>query len=156
MRFRTGGQTGVDRGALDALLKTDFSVGGWCPKGRRAEDGIIPDRYPLRELDSGAYADRTLANVRDSDATLIIHFGPLEGGTKLTQQFCQKEKKPCLLVDGSNTAPTRAAKALMQFLDSHKIEELNIAGPRASEEPNAYGYTCAFLDEWVKMSYSSP
>ncbi len=149
MKFRTGGQTGVDRAALDALVNYRREIGGWCPKGRRAEDGIIPERYPLQELDSESYADRTLANVRDSDATLIIHFGPLEGGTKLTQQFCREAKKPCLEIDGGASSYAEGSIILERFLGAHAINELNIAGPRASESPQAYEYTYAFLEEWL-------
>lgn len=152
MKFRTGGQTGVDRAALAALIKHRQEVGGWCPEGRRAEDGIIPERYPLQELDSESYADRTLANVRDSDATLIIHFGPLEGGTKLTQQFCREAKKPFLTIDGDASSCAEGSKILERFLGSHAIDELNIAGPRASEAPQAYEYTYALFQEWAKRA----
>ena len=156
MKFRTGGQTGVDRAALDALMKHKQEVGGWCPKGRKAEDGIIPERYPLRELDSESCADRTLANVRDSDATLIIHFGPLEGGTKLTQQFSQETQKPCLMINGDEIVPTEGAKMLIKFLASHSIEELNVAGPRASEASRAYQYTYMLIEVWARTSSISP
>jgi hypothetical protein len=71
----SGGQTGVDRGALDAALEASFPCGGWCPKGRKAEDGPIPARYPLKEMDGPAYRLRTERNVRDSDGTLILFFG---------------------------------------------------------------------------------
>lgn len=152
MRFRTGGQTGVDRAALDALLQSGFPVGGWCPKGRLAEDGHLPDRYPLQELESEAYADRTCANVRDSDATFIIHFGPLKGGTRLTRQFCQEAQKPYLLVDGDEIAYTEGANKLEYFLRSNPIDELNIASPRASEAPQAYEYTHALFEEWLKRN----
>ncbi|PSQ85488.1 MAG: molybdenum cofactor carrier, partial [Bacteroidetes bacterium QH_2_63_10] len=88
----SGGQTGVDRAALDAALAFNVPVGGWCPKGRRAEDGQIPDRYPLEETPSEAYEQRTAWNVRDSDGTLIITDGSLEGGTALTMTEARRQE----------------------------------------------------------------
>ena len=88
MKIISGGQTGVDRGALDAAVETGIECGGTCPAGRIAEDGIIPEKYPLTELDSTVYSDRTRKNVIDSDATLIVHFGQLAGGTAFTRQCC--------------------------------------------------------------------
>ena len=94
MNFRTGGQTGVDRAVLDECLRRDIAVGGWCPDKRIAEDGRIADRYPLQALEEAGYPERTEANVRDSDATLVLHFGSITGGTKFTLECCQKLKKP--------------------------------------------------------------
>ena len=94
----SGGQTGVDRAALDAALTHDMEVGGWCPQGRRAEDGPIPPRYPVRETPSDEYAQRTTWNVRDSDGTLIIAPSPLEGGAALTRQEAEARGKPVLHV----------------------------------------------------------
>src|SRR5210317_1948565 len=81
LRIVSGGQTGVDRGALDAALTLGRVCGGWCPEGRLADDGPIPARYPLQELPGGGYRARTRRNVRDSDATLIVTFGAPTGGT---------------------------------------------------------------------------
>mgnify|MGYP003793290687 CR=1 FL=1 len=85
----SGGQTGVDRAALDVAMQLGIPVGGWCPRGRRAEDGRIPDSYPLREASSVNYAKRTELNVRDSDGTLILSGGPLTGGTALTESLAR-------------------------------------------------------------------
>src|SRR5213080_1459301 len=95
----SGGQTGVDRAALDVALELGIPCGGWCPIGRRAEDGVIPDRYPLRQAPSANYADRTALNVRDSDGTLILARGPLRGGTALTKTFAERYGRPYLVVD---------------------------------------------------------
>ena len=103
MNFRTGGQTGVDRAVLDECLRRDLAVGGWCPDKRIAEDGRIADRYPLQALEEAGYPERTEANVRDSDATLVLHFGSITGGTKFTLECCQKLKKPSMslnLIEG--------------------------------------------------------
>jgi len=141
----SGGQTGVDRGALDAALALEKPCGGWCPKGRLAEDGRIPDRYPLKEVSAG-YPERTRRNAEDSEGTLIIHFGSLSGGTLLTKQIAEQLGKPVCLVDGTKMAARFAANAVRTFVETHSIQRLNVAGPRASRDANAYGYACAMID----------
>lgn len=89
----------MDRAALDVALELNIPCGGWCPKGRRAEDGRIADKYPLEETPAADYQQRTEWNVRDTDGTLILTIGPVTGGTKLTVEFAQKHKRPCLVVD---------------------------------------------------------
>ena len=140
LRSVSGGQTGVDRGALDAALDSEIPCGGWCPAGRKAEDGRIPPVYPVRELASTRYSDRTLRNVQDSDGTLIIHFGEIEGGTDQTKRYCRIENKPCQLVDGSLMSPAQAAQLIAAFTQRNAIRSLNVAGPRASKVPQAHDY----------------
>jgi len=140
-RIVSGAQTGVDRGALDAALKIGFACGGWCPPGRLAEDGVIPPRYPVHELDSGGYRKRTIQNVMDSDGTLVIHFGGAEGGTALTLGQCGRCGKPHLSIDASATAAEHAASLAAAFVIEHQIRTLNVAGPRASKEPGAHQYS---------------
>lgn len=111
----SGGQTGVDRGALDAAMSFGFECGGWCPAGRLAEDGIIPVKYPLNELSSEYYQDRTLQNVIDSDGTVIIHFAGIEGGTKLTLQYAERHQKLHLVIDGGVIDEKLAAKKIFAF-----------------------------------------
>jgi hypothetical protein len=137
----SGGQTGVDRAALDAALACDIACGGWCPRGRMAEDGRIPDRYPLTEMPGTDYRQRTIKNVRQSDGTLIIYFGRMTGGTKLTHDSCIKHDVPCLLIDGALLDIGRAADEISRFIDSRHIKLLNVAGPRASNHAGAYEYT---------------
>lgn len=137
----SGGQTGVDRAALDAALALNVAVGGWCPEGRKSEDGAIPPHYPLQELPGSGYSDRTRQNVLDSDGTVIIYFEYLSGGTELTAMICMKEQKPYLLIDASELGETRAAKRIYEFVKEFNIQTLNVAGPRASGEPKAYDYT---------------
>lgn len=137
----SGGQTGVDRGALDAALACGFPCGGWCPDGRYDEQGIIPVHYPLTELPGAGYAERTAKNVEDSDATLIITFGELEGGTAYTWQICCRLHKPHLIIDASETSPEQAAQQIQGFISQHAIGVLNVAGPRASKAPLAQAYT---------------
>lgn len=140
----SGGQTGVDRAALDVALAFGIPCGGWCPKGRRAEDGIIPARYPLTETTSKDYRVRTRRNVRDSDGTLILTNGPLSGGTALTRRLVKELDKPCLVVDLTQRPRTSEVRA---WLASNKIYTLNVAGPRQSSKPRIYPQTRRFLQK---------
>lgn len=135
----SGGQTGVDRGALDAALERGIPCGGWCPRRRQAEDGRIPERYPLRELDGG-YGARTLRNVLDSDGTLLIYFARLEGGTEQTLAHCLAHRRPYRLVDASVVTPRAAGALAAKFVEEGGIRVLNVAGPRASKQPRARSY----------------
>jgi Circularly permutated YpsA SLOG family len=141
----SGGQTGVDRGALDAALAAHAPCGGWCPERRRAEDGSIPPRYPLRELPGGGYPERTLANVRDSDATLVITFGDPEGGTLVTIEHARALGRPLLVLDAGTAAIADAADRISDWIAAHGITHLNVAGPRASKEPRARDYAEAVI-----------
>jgi hypothetical protein len=148
----SGGQTGVDRAALDAALEAGIPISGWCPKNRRAEDGRIPDIYPLKEHHSEHYWFRTLKNVQDSDGTLIIYFNELSGGTLLTQDYCIREKRPFCLIDGVKNDFSDAAELITTFVKTYKISVLNVAGPRAKTEPQAYSYTKESLYRFLTQS----
>lgn len=130
VKIVSGGQTGVDRAALDSALELGLGCGGWCPKGRKAEDGAIPARYPLRETPSEEYAQRTEWNVRDSDCTLVLSWGPPEGGTKLTIELARKLGKPFLVLD--MTVP---AQDVLKWIQAREARVLNVAGPRESFRP---------------------
>ena len=132
MRVVSGGQTGVDRAALDLALEFGLPCGGWCPRGRLAEDGRIPDRYPLRETPLADYAQRTEWNVRDSDATLVLYRGRPRGGTALTVKLARRLGRPCLTVD-LDAAPDPAA--VRSWLTGLGVAALNVAGPRESQAP---------------------
>jgi hypothetical protein len=136
----SGGQTGVDRGALDAALPMDFPAGGWCPAGWSAEDGPIPDRYPLTPLEHGGYRTRTRQNVIDSDATLILAPGPPTGGTDLTRIYCETHGKPLLLINAAQTAESDATSQIAYFIEQRSIRKLNVAGPRASGWAQGHQY----------------
>jgi hypothetical protein len=128
----SGGQTGVDRAALEAAIQLGLSHGGSCPLGRRAEDGRVPDRYLLSETDSPAYRVRTERNVADSDGTLILCRGPVQGGTRLTRQLARRHHKPCRVVDLGRQPDLAAIRAWRR---RHAIAVLNVAGPRESQAP---------------------
>jgi predicted Rossmann fold nucleotide-binding protein DprA/Smf involved in DNA uptake len=136
----SGGQTGVDRGALDAAITRRFPCGGWCPEGRRAEDGAIAERYPVTELPGAGYRQRTKRNVIDSDGTLIIFFGELKGGTKETLRFCKNLGKPVHTVNANITSDALAAAEAVDFITHNAIGVLNVAGPRESSHPGAREY----------------
>jgi hypothetical protein len=136
----SGGQTGVDRGALDAALEARFPAGGWCSADCAAEDGPILARYPLRPLPNGGYRARTLRNVLDSDATVILAHGRLTGGTALTRDFCSQHGKPSLVLNALKLTPQEAAGKLGTFLEQHQVRTLNVAGPRASHWPDGCQY----------------
>lgn len=136
----------MDRAALDVALKHGIESGGWCPTGRLDEFGRIPDRYPVRELESGGFTERTLQNIKDSDGTVIIYPGKLSGGTEQTVHFCAEQRRPHELIDSSNVSTEKAAQLIADFVRENKIDDLNVAGPRASEWPEGYDYACRALD----------
>ncbi len=138
----SGGQSGVDRAALDAALACGLTVGGWCPKGRIAEDGVISDRYPLTETPLATYRQRTTWNVRDSDATLIVTGGPLTGGTALTVAVA---KNLCRRYRVLDPRETRVAESVCDWMEEQHVATLNVAGPRESTQPGVYRASYAFL-----------
>ena len=169
MRIISGGQTGVDRAALDVALECGIECGGWCPAGRLDEFGRIPDQYPVQEvkdedkegrsrdrpggLETAApwkerdiFAERTLANVRDSDGTIVIYSGQLRGGSEYTVECCEQLQRPHLLVDASKLSTEDAARLIGDFVRKNKIDVLNVAGPRQSEWPEGYDYAFRALD----------
>ncbi len=150
LKIISGGQTGVDRGALDAALDLGITCGGWCPEGRLAEDGVISRCYPVRELPGADYRQRTLANVLAADGTLLIYFAYPEGGTQETLRFCLEWQKPCLLIDAAELDVARAAQRITEFLDAFSIMTLNVAGPRASSEARACDYARSCLSSCLK------
>lgn len=153
MRLRkiiSGGQTGVDRGALDAALEAGFPCGGWCPEGRKAADGSIDARYPVVVLPGAGYRKRTIQNIRDSDGTVILCEGPPVGGSALTLAQCQRLGKPCLVIDSRDCAPAAAAREIVQFVATHRVETLNLAGPSEERTPGARAYAQAAVSEVLR------
>jgi hypothetical protein len=144
----SGGQTGVDRAALDVALALGLPCGGWCPRGRTAEDGPLDERYPLRETPSANYPQRTEWNVRDADGTLVLTRGRPSGGTALTIALARRLERPCLVVDLA-TAPDPAD--LRRWIATEGIRVLNVAGPRESQHPGIQSDARALLDAALRV-----
>jgi hypothetical protein len=142
-RLISGGQTGVDRAALDVALALCIPCGGKCPRGRRAEDGPLDPRYLLEETASEEYPVRTEANVRESDGTLVLLSGQPDRGTALTIELAAKYQRPCLCVDLGIGTPA----AVRFWIELSGIEVLNVAGPRESAAPGIYTRAQAFMRE---------
>ncbi len=142
----SGGQTGVDRAALDWACNHRIPHGGWCPQGRRASDGTLSLKYQLRETESGGYRQRTKLNVQDSDATLILNAGELDGGTLQTQQFAERMGNPHVVVQLDQCAPDESAGRITEWLIAGKFSTLNVAGPREEKRPGIYELTRSVLD----------
>jgi hypothetical protein len=138
----SGGQTGVDRAALDVASELGLPCGGWCPQGRKAEDGPLVSRYPLKETPSADYFQRTEWNVRDSDGTLILTRGTPTEGTAFTVEIAKKLGKPYLVLD-LNEAPNESA--VTAWAAEHNVCILNVAGPRESKCPGIYAQASEFL-----------
>jgi hypothetical protein len=151
VKMISGGQTGVDRAALDVALKHGIDCGGWCPAGRLDEFGRIPDRYPVKELAQGSFADRTLQNVKDSDGTVIIYFEKLGGGTDYTMGCCIEQQRPYKLIDAGKVSAKDAVKLISDFVREYKIDVLNFAGPRESEWAEGYHYAFHVLDIFLAL-----
>ncbi len=146
----SGGQTGVDRAALEVAVEMGIACGGWCPAGRKAEDGEIPARYPMQELPSRGYRPRTKRNVRESDGTLILFREKLAGGSAFTAEVAQKDAKPCYKVDlAAHANPGEA----MAWIEQNRIKVLNIAGPRESHAPGIYSAAITYLRELFRIAH---
>ena len=138
----SGGQTGVDRAALDVAIALGIPCGGWCPRGRRAEDGTISLTYPLQETPSSDYAQRTEWNVRDSDGTLVLTRGEPSQGTAFTIDVARRLGKPCLVVDISRE---QDEQHVLDWAVASQIQILNIAGPREEKCPGIYQHAREFF-----------
>jgi hypothetical protein len=142
LKIISGGQSGVDRAALDFCLNRKIDCGGWCPADRKAEDGRIPERYPLTETKSSDYAERTRLNIENSDGTIILHCGKTDTGTILTITIVIEVNKPFLNI---NLKDNYDPDMIIKWIDDHRIKTLNIAGPRESNQPGIYQLTTEFL-----------
>ena len=138
LRFISGGQTGIDRAVLDFCLSHGIDYGGWCPEGRLAEDGPIDGKYPLTEIPGGGYPERTMYNVVNSDATIIIYYKEKRGGTFLSYECVLNTKKPFLLLDMDILPTEAAAEKIRSFIELFTPQVINVSGPRASEWAEGY------------------
>lgn len=145
----SGGQTGVDQAALEVAIKLNIAHGGWCPKGRLAENGVIPSKYSLTETESGDYSVRTKLNIRDSDGTLILlpnTTKKITDGTVLTIQEAKEKDKPHLIIDLSKNPDV---ESIAQWVRENNIKTLNIAGPRESQSPGINKLSLEFLEKAI-------
>lgn len=136
----------MDRAALDVAIKLGIAHGGWIPRGRLTENGALPQKYHLKETSSSQYSERTEKNVVDADGTLIISHGPLTGGTEYTRQMTHQHRRPWLHIDLDRMAAFQAATDINRWILQNGIEILNVAGPRASEDPSVYQDTINILE----------
>ena len=150
----SGGQTGADRAALDAAINVGLPHGGWVPKGRIAEDGPLPTKYKVQEMPTESYPERTEKNVIDSDGTLILSHGKLTGGSLLTQEFAGKHNKPCLHIDFSEEIIYGAAIQITDWVEQSGIYILNVAGPKASKDPEIYQKVFTTIELVINMQRS--
>ena len=142
----SGGQTGADQAALDVAIKLRISHGGWIPKGRLTENGVLDDKYHLKEMETASYNKRTEQNVIDSDGTLILSHGKLTGGSEYTRDIAVGHGRPWLHIDLNQTESFQAVKQIRSWLVAHEIDVLNVAGPRASKDPAIYPATVHILE----------
>ncbi|MBA4395222.1 MAG: molybdenum cofactor carrier [Desulfobacca sp.] len=146
----SGGQTGVDRAALDVALELGIPCGGWCPKGRKAEDGPIDPKYPLKETNSPKYPIRTEKNIKESDGTLILTEGPIKGGTALTERLAIRNKKPYLIITIYERTDPLTVRV---WIEKNNLKIVNVAGPRESEVPGIHDRTIKFLQKLILPNY---
>lgn len=156
----SGGQTGVDQAALDAALEIGVRAGGWCPLGRRSENGRIPERYPLKETPARSYAVRTEWNARDSDGTLILVLDEISSGTRLTIDAARTHEKPLQIIHleparqpgllGDENSVEESIALVVDWIQRHRIRSLNVAGPRGSSNARVYALARSFLTAVLK------
>jgi hypothetical protein len=142
----SGGQTGADRAALDFAIKHNLPYGGWIPKGRKTEEGPLPDKYHLQEMATGQYSKRTEKNILDSDGTFIVSHGLLTGGSALTTGFAMKHGKPWIHVDLEITSYPEAASMIWEWVGGNGIKIMNVAGARGSKDPRIYQVVIELLE----------
>ena len=146
----SGGQTGADQAALDFAIKHSIPHGGWIPKGRKTEDGILPDKYHLQEMPTASYPKRTEKNILDSDGTIIFSRGALTGGSALTRKLAKQNGRPWVHLDLDQMNGWIAADIITGWIDRHGIQVLNVAGPRASKDPGIHGIVVEVLERALK------
>lgn len=159
-RFKiiSGGQTGADRAALDWAIHNNIPHGGWCPAGRKAEDGVIPPIYNLKETESPDYPPRTKKNLMEADATVVFTLnGKFDRGTALTVRLLNQFRKPYIVITNLE-GEENAARKLDEFLQKTSPKILNIAGPRQSFQKEVYNFTVKVLNKshWLSTLRQPP
>ena len=146
----SGGQTGADRAALDIAIEFGILHGGWIPKGKKTEDGVLPDKYKLKEMPTASYPKRTEQNVLDSDGTVIFSRGKLTGGSALTRKMAKQNARPWLHIDLDRVTAREAVQIIAGWVDENEIQTLNVAGPRASKDPGIHDFVIRLLERILK------
>lgn len=173
LTIRSGGETGVDRAALDAVLNYNATknlpnldnnakksssslsvqVTGWCPKGRLADEGEIPSKYPLNETPNKEFSQKIEWNVRDADATLVLSSSTTlqpDTGTNLTLKATEKMNKPCLPIFLDGDTETKAGDVL-RWMNGNNVKDLNVAGPCESYCPGIHANARHFVTSLLEM-----
>lgn len=145
LKIISGGQTGVDQAALDAAIEAGLAYGGWLPAGRKTEAGPLAAKYQMEVMSSAQYAARTKKNVSEADATLILSAGPLTGGSALTARTATGLGKPCMHIDFKRLPVDQSLGTVSRWLAKKQIAVLNVAGPRASSDPEIYQRARVFI-----------
>ena len=148
----SGGQIGADQAALDAAIKYNFPYGGWIQKGRKTQSGILPDKYHLKEMFVAGFKERIEQNVIDSDGTVVISHGNLSGGADYSQKMAKKHNRPCIHIDLNETPAFIAASKINTWIIENNIELLNVAGSRASEDPDIYRETFYIVEGTIMLN----
>jgi NOL1/NOP2/fmu family ribosome biogenesis protein len=152
-RIVSGGQTGADQAALDVAIELGIPHGGWVPKGRRTEQGPLPEKYRMKEMPTDSYPKRTEQNVIDSDGTLIISHGGLKEGSDYTRRMAAKHGKPWIHIDADKHSVEVAVQMIRTWISGNDIEVLNVAGPPASKDAQIYATTKTLLKAVLFSSY---
>lgn len=147
----SGGQTGADQAALDVAIKYNIHHGGWIPKGRLTEDGELPAKYQLEEMPTEDYPQRTEKNILDSDSTLIVSHGKITGGTALTKKLAKQHNKQFLHLDMDEMSMPYAVHLLKSWVSDNGIKILNVAGARASADPEIYNATTKIIEGLLRV-----
>jgi hypothetical protein len=148
----SGGQLGADQAALDAAIKYNFPHGGWIQKGRKLKNGLLPVKYKLEEMPVAGYKERIEQNVIDSDGTVIFSHGNLSGGADYSRKMTERHNRPTLHIDLNDTAEVTAASIINTWVIENNIEVLNVAGSRASEDPDIYRNTMYIIEDCILLS----
>ncbi|MCP3873235.1 MAG: hypothetical protein GY699_08800 [Desulfobacteraceae bacterium] len=145
----SGGQTGADIAGIDAAISCNIPYGGWLPKGRKAENGIVPEKYTdFQVMTRGGYPKRTEQNIIDSDGTIIFTYGKLAGGSSLTKKFAVKNNRPWLHIDLD--AEENPVTKIKNWIVDWDIKIVNIAGKSASKAPTIYNQVKAIIEQVLK------
>lgn len=146
----SGGQTGADQAALDVAIKLNIPHGGWIPKGRKTEDGILPEKYHLQEMPTSSYPKRTEKNILDSDGILIFSRGKLTGGSALTRKLAKLHQKPWLHIDLDKVKETETGSMITGWIHRNDIQVLNVADPRESKNPGIHDIVSKIFENIVQ------